>query len=304
MTQAFWAPEYDVTADEARELIASQFPALQPHSVEPFGSGMDNLAYLVNATYVFRFPRRAIVVPLLETEARALPLIAGHLPTAISVPRFVGEPQGTYPWIFAGYGMIAGIPACTAALSGEQRAGLAASLGTFLRALHAIDPAVAVTYLPRDNIGRFDHEKRMPLSEERFSQLEATGYMSDAAPFLDFLRRHPPGELEPSAIVHGDLYARHILVGDNGQLSGIIDWGDVHFGHPAADLMAAHTMLPATAHQTFIDAYGGVDDRTWTLAKYRAIYHCALVADYGLNIGDRVLRDAGLDGLEPIRLTL
>lgn len=305
MTQPFWTPEYDVTAAEAHCLISTQFPTLQPRSVEAFGSGMDNVAYLVDAKYVFRFPRREIVVPLLETETLALPLIAAHLPVAIPIPRFVGAPQGRYPWMFAGYEMLPGTPACTAAIPDSWRIELATALGTFLQALRTFDPAqLEAAQLPRDIIGRFDHAKRMPLAEERFSHLEATGYLTDKAPFLDFMRRHPPGNLEPMATVHGDLYARHILIGEDGRLSGIIDWGDIHFGHPAADLMVAHTMLPASAHEMFIDAYGGVDEHTWSLAKYRAIYHTALVADYGLKIGDHALRDAGLAALERIRETL
>ncbi len=111
---------------------------------------------------------------------------------------------------------------------------------------------------------------------------------------------HAPHDVKPSAIVHGDLYARHILLDDSASISGVIDWGDVHFGHPANDLMAAHTMLPSDAHAEFIDAYGGIDEATWLLAKYRAIYHSALVAHYGMNIEDAALVNAGISALARI----
>jgi aminoglycoside phosphotransferase (APT) family kinase protein len=104
--------------------------------------------------------------------------------------------------------------------------------------------------------------------------------------------------------VHGDLYARHVLLDTAHRLCGIIDWGDVHLGDPALDIMAAHSMLPARAHGEFIRAYGGVDDDTWLRAKYRAVYHCALVAHFGMQIHDAALRDAGLTGLRFIRETL
>lgn len=125
MTQPFWTPEYDVGEQEALEFISTQFPDLRAASIDHFGSGMDNLAYLVDTKYIFRFPRRAIVVPLLETEIRILPMIATHVPIAIPVPRFVGKPQGTYPWTFAGYERIEGTQACSVTLNETARSALA-----------------------------------------------------------------------------------------------------------------------------------------------------------------------------------
>jgi hypothetical protein len=63
-------------------------------------------------------------------------------------------------------------------------------------------------------------------------------------------------------------------------------------------------MLPASTHDAFIEAYGEIDRRAWQLAKYRATYHCALVAGFGMQIGDAALWDAGLTGLRFIRETL
>lgn len=148
---------------------------------------------------------------------------------------------------------------------------------------------------------RCTRSRRFPLAEDRFANLEARGYLDDVHTFLQFMRETAPRDLVASVIVHGDLYARHVLVDESRCLSGIIDWGDVHYGHPAADLMVAHTMLPASTHQSFIDAYGGVDERAWDIARYRAIYHSALVADYGIKIEDAALRDAGITALERIR---
>ncbi|HEY9180810.1 MAG TPA: hypothetical protein VIO32_08820 [Candidatus Baltobacteraceae bacterium] len=56
-------------------------------------------------------------------------------------------------------------------------------------------------------------------------------------------------------------------------------------------------MLPCSAYDAFKTAYGGVDDDTWMLAKYRAVYHGALVAHFGMHINDAALPDAGLAGL-------
>jgi aminoglycoside phosphotransferase (APT) family kinase protein len=301
-----WESEFDVDEQLARRLISSQFPQLQGAPVARFGAGMDNVAYLVADRYVFRFPRRTVVVPLLEREERILPLIADRVPLPIPFPQFVGKPDFGYPWTFAGYERIRGTSACSVSLSIEDRMQMARPLGAFLRALHAIDPQIGTDAgLPGDELGRLHHRRRFPLAQERFGELQAAGLLDDVRPFLAFLAEHPPDEeREQSCIVHADLYARHFLVDRTHRLAGIIDWGDVHVGDPALDLMAVHSMLPPSAYDAFIDAYGGVDPQTWKLSKYRAVYHGALVAHYGMHIKDTALQEAGLAGLRFIRETL
>lgn len=302
----FWSPEIEIDADLARELIATQFPELEPIELQPYGAGMDNAAFLANGRFIFRFPRREIAVPLLERETRILPLLVQRVPLSIPDPRFAGSPQGAFPWIFAGYERIAGTPACSVALTDDDRSAVAPQLGAFLRALHDVDPAPLIASgLPADELGRLDHARRLPLARERFAMLEDAGAISQTQPFIALLERIAPSDADRgAAVVHGDFYARHVLVDDDHRLTGVIDWGDLHLGHPALDLMIAHTMLPPDAHAALVDAYGGVDERTWDLAKYRATYHCVLVADFGLQIGDAALLDAGLTGLRFIRETL
>jgi aminoglycoside phosphotransferase (APT) family kinase protein len=81
-----WSPDHAVSEAQARALIEAQFPALAPVAVTPFGAGWDNTVFLVNDTYVFRFPRREIAVACMEAEIRVLPGLVGRLPLAIPVP--------------------------------------------------------------------------------------------------------------------------------------------------------------------------------------------------------------------------
>ncbi|MBV9270292.1 MAG: phosphotransferase, partial [Candidatus Eremiobacteraeota bacterium] len=105
----------------------------------------------------------------------------------------------------------------------------------------------------------------------------------DASLLLRFLEHVAPHDREGArCIVHGDLYARHILVDDKRRLNGIIDWGDVHFGNPAVDLAVAFYVLAPNDIEPFYDAYGSVDARTRALALYRALYHAVLVVDLGV----------------------
>jgi aminoglycoside phosphotransferase (APT) family kinase protein len=301
-TEIPWAADIHVDRALATALIGSQFPELLPKKVEPFGAGWDNVAFLADGKVVFRFPRRRIVTKLLEREIALLPQIAGALPLRISAPTFVGVATPAFPWKFAGYPVIEGTTVASLGLSDAERSRLAEPLGVFLRALHGIDPAPLVALgLPPDEIGRLDADKFLRV-EKRVPSL-ATAGVEEAQPFIDWLAAHLPVPIaaEKRTLVHGDLYAPHVVL-DNALLpAGVIDWGDIHLGDPALDLAVAHLLLPAGAHHAFRDAYGAIDERTWQAARYRAIYHAILEVDYGVREKNRGLRQSGADALRLLR---
>ena len=74
----------------------------------------------------------------------------------------------------------------------------------------------------------------------------------------------------PPAWLHGDLHPANILVAD-GQVSGVIDFGDITSGDPACDLAVAWMLLPLEWHGAFRTAYeaaGGVaDEGLWRRAR-------------------------------------
>ncbi|MFN2461903.1 MAG: phosphotransferase [Candidatus Velthaea sp.] len=291
MSAPAWTADIHIDAPLARRLIAAQFPQLTGRGVEPFGQGWDNAAFLVGGTIVFRFPRRRIVADLIDREIAVLPRIAVHVPLPISAPAFIGRPTADYPWAFAGYPLIRGTTACARSLSDDERVRMAAPLGAFLRALHAIDPQpFAAAGLPRDELGRLDHEKRLAMTRERVSALQARGE-TDIATFPAWLAAHPPRALhdEGRRVVHGDLYARHIVLDPDGIPAGVIDWGDLHHGDPALDIAIAHLLLPQHAHSAFRGCYGAIDGATWITARYRAVYHAILELDYGIRESDAVI---------------
>jgi aminoglycoside phosphotransferase (APT) family kinase protein len=302
MTTPEWVPDIAIDTALAARLIAEQFPALPLERIETLGNGWDNAAFLVDGRISFRFPRRRVAGNLIKREIALLPMIAPHVPIAIPAPQYVGAPTHAYPWSFAGYDFIVGDTACKRALTDEQRAPFAEPLGAFLRALHAIDPRpLTARGLPPDEIGRLDPVKRLRMARERVETLRAhpdvAGVDLDGA--IAWLEAHPPLAC-PDAdlrVVHGDLYARHVLLDAAPQPVGIIDWGDIHLGDPGLDLMIAHLLLPASSHPAFRAAYGTMDERAWHAGRYRAAYHAMLEIDYGVRANDAAMRDSGLAGL-------
>jgi aminoglycoside phosphotransferase (APT) family kinase protein len=286
-----WSAEFVVGADLARSLIEAQFPTLAPASVVPTGVGWDNTAFLVNDAFVFRFPRRGIAAPLIEAEARLLPAVAPGLPLAVPRPGFIGRPTEAYPYPFAGHVLVPGRTACAAALGDGPRSAFARPLGAFLAALHAFPAADAARCgAGHDTIRRLDLGYRLPKAREALETLSRRRLVRDARPFEAILDAAPGDFTSRSdVLVHGDLYARHLLVDDDGRPSGVIDWGDIHLGDPAVDLAIAHSFLPPTAHAPFRQAYGLVDADTWQVARLRALWHSMTVLVYGDEVGDAAL---------------
>src|SRR5690606_19487705 len=74
---------------------------------------------------------------------------------------------------------------------------------------------------------------------------------------------------DPPLWLHGDLHPLNILVHE-GELSGVIDFGDMCAGDRATDLSAAWIVLPSEARPSFRAAAGArrpIDDDTWRRAR-------------------------------------
>jgi len=281
-----WTPERVISLPEVQRLLAARFPEFREALVEPYAEGWDNTAFLVNGSQVFRFPRRQVAVELLESECDVLPRLAPSLPWPIPVPRFTGMDEGDPAWPFAGYERLPGTTADRAELDDPARARLAAPLGAFLRALHAVDPAT-LPGLVEDRIRRSDGARRMALIHERWDAALACGLLHDPEAAERVLASADVGRVpRTDAVCHGDLYARHLLLDDALCPTGVIDWGDVHRGDPVVDLILPWQLLPRGAHATFRETYGAVADADWRHARLLALAHAIGAGLYAIEVGD------------------
>jgi aminoglycoside phosphotransferase (APT) family kinase protein len=281
-----WSAEFRVDAQLARRLIAGQ--CFTPRSLVPLDEGWDNAVWLVDERWVFRFPRRELAIPGVRREIAVLAQLSQLLPLPIPVPRFVGEPAEGFPWPFFGAELIPGSELPDAAAGDEQRCALGRPLGEFLRALH---DARVDAELPADPMGRGDMAVRVPRTVDALREAEP---LWSAPPsvhdVLDAARELPPAP--PTAVVHGDLHFRHLLL-DHGVLAGVIDWGDVCRADPSIDLMLCWCALPPDGRADFFAAYGRVTEDQLLRARVLALNLCAILAVYGANEGrDRIVREA------------
>ena len=75
----------------AKQRIESQCN-ISVDTIRLFGRGFDNIAYLVNDMYVFRFPTRQMGVECMNNEITLLPYLKKHITFPFSSPEFIGQP--------------------------------------------------------------------------------------------------------------------------------------------------------------------------------------------------------------------
>ncbi len=241
------AAEVDVSADLVRRLLADQHPDLARLPVAFLANGWDNELYRVGDGLVARLPRRALGAQIIKNEQRWLPGLAPRLPLPIPRPERTGVPACGYPYSWSVVPYLPGVPAAEA--SSFDPAAAAAAVGGFLGALHVPAPADA----PANPF------RGVPLAE-RASTFAAnlallTGQVDRDAVLRAWVAAlTAPGCDGPPVWLHGDLHPANILV-DDGQISGVIDFGDITAGDPASDLSVAWMLLPPDCHAIFWSAY-------------------------------------------------
>jgi aminoglycoside phosphotransferase (APT) family kinase protein len=264
------AAEVEVTADLVRRLLAGQHPDLAGLPVEPLANGWDNTLFRLGDALVARLPRRALGASILVNEQRWLPSLAPRLPLPVPVPVRTGVPGEGYPWPWSVVPFLPGTPASDGPPFDPRRA--AADLGGFFGALHVPAPPDA----PANPYRGVPLERRAAAFEQNLAALDVAaldvagsggraGREAVLAAWATALAV-PPWD-GPPVWLHGDPHPANILIAD-GRVSGVLDFGDITAGDPAADLSLAWMLLPAACHGDFRAAYAAAGHGTLTDAVW------------------------------------
>ncbi len=297
-----WNPEVVVEEELARALIGDRVPELRVAPLRLLGEGWDSTVWLAGEEWVFRFPRRQVVVPGFVREIEVLPRLAPGLPLPVPVAEVRGEPDERFGWPWAGFRILPGRELAEVGADDAARAGHGRGLGRFLRALHDIDPATATAGgepLPVDPVRRADMPFRVARTEEQLERLGGLGLWrppAGVAAVMEEARTLPaPDEL---VVCHGDLHLRHLLVSDAGELAGVIDWIDVCRADAAIDLLLYWGYLGAAGREAFLAEYGPVDDVRLLRARVLTVSIWGALAEYANAVGMERLRREAVAGLD------
>jgi aminoglycoside phosphotransferase (APT) family kinase protein len=290
-----WSAEVTVDAELATRLIREQFLEVELRSIFLLGEGWDNTMWLVDDEWVFRFPRRSYVLSGIRNEIELLPRLAPLLPLPIPVPALVGEPSEIFPWPFYAGRLLPGRELADAELDDTSLTRLARPLAEFLRTLHAVELDAE---LPIDPVGRADMTVRVPRARQYLDEVESLGLWRPP-PLVDELLEAAGAlpEAQPTATCHGDLHLRHLLVGDQGQPTGVIDWIDLSRNDPSVDLVLYWAALPPEGRAEFLEVYGTVTEEQLLRARVLSLFLCGVLAAYGEHEGRPSLKRAAIAGL-------
>ncbi len=253
------AAEVDIDVDLVRDLLQHQHPDLADLPIVELANGWDNVIYRLGDQLTVRLPRREMAAALVLAEQRWLPVLAERLPLPIPAPVRIGRPAGTYPWSWSVCPWLPG-QAAGARPPADRRAA-ARTLGAFLAALHEAAPRDAPQNPFRG--GRLD--ERDAVTRERIASV-ADLVDVDAVTSAWEVHLGVPTWSHPPVWIHGDLHPANLLVED-GELSSVIDFGDLTAGDPATDLAVAWMLFDADERVVFRSAAGAVDGDTWRRAR-------------------------------------
>ena len=221
--------DISIDVDVVHHLLKEQCPELATLPIHLVDTGWDNAIFRLGDRYAVRLPRRKAAAEPLDREQTWLPQLAPRFPFPVPTPLFAGVSNHDYPWKWNIVPWLAGRTVDRERLDANQ----ATVFASFLGSLHIPAPPHA----PRNPVRGVPLVTRAEIVERRLQRLsQVTNAISPNVMQAWYAAVAAPIDVDPTWI-HGDLHSHNVLA-SNGQLSGIIDWGDMASGDRATDLAA------------------------------------------------------------------
>ncbi|MFI3618700.1 phosphotransferase family protein [Enterococcus avium] len=147
--------------EQAKTRIRQAYPELTIETMEILGKGFDSEAFLINQSYVFKFPRHARAARNLYKEAVVLKEINDKLPLKVPEICFIGKAEKPNQLDFVGQEKIKGVPLdakILTTLTEEQKNEIAKELAAFFKTLHEIELSVSLEGLEVDKKAKAAYE--------------------------------------------------------------------------------------------------------------------------------------------------
>ncbi|HEY8721232.1 aminoglycoside phosphotransferase family protein [Pengzhenrongella sp.] len=254
--------EVDVTPALVRRLLAEQHPDLADLPLRTVAAGWDNAILRLGEHLAVRVPRRAAAAELVRHEQEWLPVLAPVLGVAVPAPVRVGVPSAAFGWAWSVVPWFDGRPA--SALAPVERRSLAAPLADVVARLHVPAPGTA----PANPWRGVPLAERDAIVRERVAGGLVPQPVRVLALWADLLAT--PVWSGPRVWVHGDLHPANLLVGSDGTLRALLDFGDLTAGDPATDLATAWLTFDAPGRRAFrsrVTRLTGTTPDTWRRAR-------------------------------------
>jgi aminoglycoside 2''-phosphotransferase len=277
-------------------MLRAAIPAADWSRTTKIGEGYGSAAFRVPdpaGDWSVRLPRPEAewAIHDLEREARLLPSLQTRI-TAAETPRdasVVRDERGGL--VAAIHRFVAGDPPSTRTVRGHKRERLASQIAGFLRELHAF---------PLDEARRCG-VLEMDLWPDRYQQL-----IAHSLPHLGPAgRRWLQAQAErfeaaggtseaPRVLVHGDIAGPHLLLDQESNLRGVIDFGDAMVADPALDFAGLLNEFSWAFLERVLAHYGPVDAAALERARFYIDVAPIFQVEYGEYVREGAERRQGI----------
>jgi aminoglycoside phosphotransferase (APT) family kinase protein len=172
----------------------------------------------------------------------------------------------------------------------EATTELGHALGSFLRALHDVDPVEAVARGAQD--AESAAAERLEILDNMRAQVVPLLPEAAQADGMELLDRIAGVH---TTLVHSDLGPEHLRVHE-GRITGVIDWTDAHIGDPGLDLAWFLNDAAAPIAEGVAEAYGvsaELRERAFDWYRLGPWYEVG----YGIETGQPEFVQSGLSGV-------
>lgn len=277
-----------------RQAIQAAYPDFVVETAVFNEEGQYNDVLIVNETAVFRFPRYEGGLEQLALETKILAAVQPYLPLPVPNPTFVQFHNPTVGQAFMGYPLIPGDPLYPDAFAkiGDQ-ATLAAQIGHFLQALHAVPIRDLIDEpLPVSETSEEWWDVYGRIQTQLFPYMRLDACKSVAHHFESVLDDPAHYQFEP-VLRHGDFGTGNLLHNPaTQQMSGVIDFGFAVLGDPAFDVAGLLTYGEPFVQEVarYYSAIHGLWPRIWFYKGSFAL----LEALFGIENGDEHAFEQGM----------
>lgn len=198
---------------------------INPSTVKLIGSGYDSEAYLIDNMYIFKFAKHKLASKDYLREKRILDFLKENLNTNIQIP-IIEYFKKSKDIAIMGYKAIKGTFLSTKVykeMNNIQKENLAKSISEFLKELHSLSTETLTEYISDNRKGCIEDLKL--LQTEVYNRLNKKEIYFVESIFSQIFNNNNIFNGD-KCLVHNDFSCNHILLNDNYDFIGVIDFGD------------------------------------------------------------------------------
>lgn len=202
---------------------------MQIKSIKKLNCGLSSYAYILNNEYIQLIGKRPDSFDTYKDIKSNADLLEGKI-SCVDYPHNMEliEPNNKYKYGSLIYPMVRGNTLNIDSLTADEKEKLAKKLVQFNKEMHSLD-----IHWNREKSIKHEIEKinrNIEILKDYLDEINISKLLNYSKIFENYLKSK-----QQFCITHGDLWADNLIVNDNNELTGIIDFGNMSYFLPEVD---------------------------------------------------------------------